>query len=111
MESTTNRGMTEGSGNQMSDEMESLRESFNKLRTDVADLFTHAMGFGRGGAEYARDYGTDAMEQLKGRFNDLRTRGADQMATFEHRIEEKPLQSAMIAFGVGFIVAKLLHRH
>jgi len=110
METSANRGMTEQGSGDMQQEMDSLKEGFNKLRTDVSDLFTHAFGVGRGGANYAREYGTDAIEQLKGRFEDLRTRGADQMQMFEHRIEENPLQSALIAFGVGFIVAKILGR-
>ena len=108
MEANMNRGMTGASSENMQQEMESLRAGFNKLRSDVAELFTHAFGFGRSGADYAREYGMDAMEQIKGRFNDLRARGADQMASFEHSIEEKPLQSALIAFGVGFLIAKLL---
>src|SRR4051812_15598799 len=110
MEANMNRGMTESdSGTHMRDEMESLKEGFNKLRTDVADLFTHAFGFGRSGAGVARDYGADAMETVKGRFNDYKARGAEQMQAFEHKVEENPLTSAMIAFGVGFIVAKMLH--
>jgi len=112
METSMNRGMTDtGSSDNMQQELESLRSGFNKLRGDVAELFTHAFGFGRSGADYAREYGMDAMEQLKGRFNDMRAQGADQMANFEHRVEEKPMQSVMIAFGVGFILAKILHRH
>jgi len=111
METSTNRGMTENAGSpNMQDEMESLRNGFNKLRTDVAELFSHAFGVGRGGVEYARDYGTDTMDSLKQRYSDLRQRGEEQMHALEHRVEENPMQSALIAFGVGFLVAKILHR-
>jgi len=108
---TVNRGMTEADPNaHMRDEMEHLKDSFNKLRNDVADLFSHALGFGRGGAEAARGLGMDAMETVKSRFNDLKSRGTDQMHMFEDRITQNPLRSAMIAFGAGFILAKLM-RH
>ncbi|MGA3066634.1 MAG: hypothetical protein ABSF29_07280 [Tepidisphaeraceae bacterium] len=50
------------------------------------------------------------MESLKDRVAQLRERGADSIATAEKKIKENPLSSTMIAFGVGFIVAKFLHR-
>src|SRR5690349_13316785 len=113
MEANMNRGMTESSGSSHAmDEMEQLKESFTKLRADVAELFSHAFGFGRGGAEMARDYGNDAMESVKQHFNDLRARGEDSMHSIEQKVQEKPLQSAMIAFGVGFLLAKMMgHKH
>ena len=110
---TTNRGMTETSGgSHMQEELDSLKDSFNKLRSDVTDLVSHAFGFGRGSAEMARNYGNDAMEGLKHRVNDIRARGEDQMHTIEQEVQEKPLTSAMIAFGVGFLIAKMMgHKH
>lgn len=109
METSTNRGMT-GSNAHMQEEIESLRSGFGKLRSDVAELFTHAFGLGKSGAEYAREHGGDTVEQLKHRYADFRRRGADQMTMVEHRIEENPLSSAMIAFGVGFVIARFMHR-
>jgi len=112
MEANMNRGMTEaGSSPQMQDELQSLKDGFNKLRSDVAELFGHAFGFGRSGAEMARDYGADTMEGLKNRFYELRDRGTVQMHSLEKKVEENPMSSAMIAFGVGFILAKMMHRH
>jgi len=113
METNTDRGMTEATGSShMQNELDSLKESFDKLRSDVTDLFTHAFGFGRGSAEMARDYGNDAMEALKQRVNDIRTRGQDQMHSLEQKVQEKPVASAMIALGVGFLLAKMMgHKH
>ena len=111
MEANMNRGMTQSDSSMHArDEMESLKQGLSKLRTDVAELFTHAFGFGRHGAEMARDYSTDAIENVKHRFDEFKSRGVERMHDFEHRVEANPLRSAMIAFGVGFIVAKLLHR-
>jgi len=108
MESSVNRGMTETT--HMAEELESLKKGFDQLRADVIDLFTHAFGVGRSGAEMARESAADAIENLKCRFNALRSRGADSMANVEHKIEENPMTSAMIAFGVGFILARMMHR-
>jgi len=109
MEANADRGMSESNVASPQDEIQSLKESFNKLRTDVADLFSHAFGFGRSGAGAARDYGMDALENVKSRFNDLRARGEDQVHAVEQKVQENPLASAMIAFGAGFIIAKLMH--
>jgi ElaB/YqjD/DUF883 family membrane-anchored ribosome-binding protein len=111
MDSNADRGMTETNvTNPVQNEIDSLKDAFNKLRTDVSELFTHAFGAGRHGASMARDYGMDTVEGVKQRFSDLRDRGAEQMHAFEHRVEEQPLKSAMIAFGAGFVMA-LLMRH
>jgi len=97
---------------QMNEEFESLKNSFNTLRSDVVNLFNHAFGVGKGGAGMARDYGNDAMEQLKNRVYDLRDRGAVQMHHVEKKVEENPMSAVMIAFGVGFMFAKIFgHRH
>jgi ElaB/YqjD/DUF883 family membrane-anchored ribosome-binding protein len=110
METNMNRGMTESDQPiAMQNEMDSLKESFNKLRSDVADLFSHAFGFSKSGAFMARDYGADAMENVKSRFNDLKSRGNEQMHAVEHHVVEHPMKDMLIAFGVGFIMAKLMH--
>ena len=57
-----------------------------------------------------RDSASDAMENLKSKLNDLKDRGADQVAGVGKKIEENPMAAAMIAFGAGFILAKLMRR-
>src|SRR5436309_7177140 len=110
MEANMNRGMTEtDSSVHMRDEVDCLKESFSNLRNDVAELFSHAFGFGKSGASVARDYGVDAMENVKARFNDFKARGTDQMHALEHKVQENPLTSAFVAFGVGFLLAKMMH--
>jgi len=103
------RGMTETS-EKMSDEMQQLKDGFSQLRADVVDLFSHAFGWGKSGASVARDSASEAMDSLKSKYADLKARGSDQLEDFEHKIEENPLASALIAFGVGFLVAKLFGR-
>ena len=78
MESNVNRGMTESTetSGHMQDELNNLKSSFNKLRSDVAELFTHGFGLGRDSMEMARGYGNDAMENLKERGIPFRLAGS-----------------------------------
>jgi ElaB/YqjD/DUF883 family membrane-anchored ribosome-binding protein len=94
----------------MAAEVDQLKDSFGQLRADVVNLFSHVFGLGRSGAEAARDSASDAMENLKSKLNDIKDRGSDQVASVGKKVEENPMASAMIAFGVGFLLAKMLHR-
>jgi ElaB/YqjD/DUF883 family membrane-anchored ribosome-binding protein len=94
----------------VSDEVDELKKSFTQLRADVVDLFGHVFGLGKSGAEAARGSASDAMENLKSKLNDLKDRGSDQVASVCKKVEENPMASAMIAFGVGFLLAKMMHR-
>ncbi len=111
METTRHRSNESATGSdRVSTEVDSLKESFGQLRSDVMDLLSHAFGIGRGGAEIAKDRASDAVQNLKGHISDLKSHGADGLTAIERKIEEKPLQSALIAFGVGYVLAKVLGR-
>lgn len=107
MDSSLNRGMTDGDQTpSLTDELANLKNSYSQLRKDVTNLFTQLVGARRGGADAARGSATDAMENLKTQLSDLKDKSADQMQFVQKRIEEHPVSSTLIAFGVGFIVAK-----
>lgn len=93
---------------QVNAELDGLKNSFAQLKHDMVDLFSRAFGLGRTSADAAKGQAADAMETLKHRLADLKERGSDQVAVVGKKIEENPLPSALIAFGVGFILAKLL---
>jgi ElaB/YqjD/DUF883 family membrane-anchored ribosome-binding protein len=99
-----------GKSDEMTNEIDALKGSLTQLRGDVVDLVSHAFGIGRGGAASAKESAGDAIEQLKARLSDLRSRGGEQVAAVERQIEEKPMQAAMVAFGIGFIAAMLFSR-
>jgi ElaB/YqjD/DUF883 family membrane-anchored ribosome-binding protein len=92
------------------DEVDNLKDDLQQLKADVVHLFSHAFGLGKTGMDAMSDNAADAMEHLKKRIEKLRQRGADSVAAAGKKIEDNPIQSALIAFGVGFIVAKLLRR-
>ena len=94
----------------MHTELEELKSGFAQLRSDVVNLFSHAMGFGRNGAQVAKESAAEQYESLKNRFADFKQRGAEQFGSVSKQVEEHPLGAAMIAFGIGFVFAKLMHR-
>lgn len=96
--------------NRTSGDVEHLRESFNQLRCDVMDLLGAAFGVGRSGMGAVKDQAAGAVEQLKGRMHELTDKGGEYVGTVGKKVEDNPIQSALIAFGVGFILAKLLSR-
>jgi ElaB/YqjD/DUF883 family membrane-anchored ribosome-binding protein len=94
----------------MHTEFEELKSGFSQLRSDVMNLVSHAMGFGRNGAGVAKESAAEQYENLKNRFADLKERGAYQLDAVSKQVEEHPLGAAMVAFGIGFVFAKLMHR-
>lgn len=98
------------SGERMASDVESIKSSFAQLRRDVVDLVSNALGLGRSGAEYAKGSAGTAVEALKTRLTDLKDRGADQVHVVEKKIEDNPIPAALIAFGIGFVIAKVLTR-
>lgn len=91
-----------------------LKASFNKLRGDLMTLVQDAMGVskdvGRAGVDAAKTEASVAYDTAKGKVEDLREKGNEQLEALSRKIEENPVASALIAVGVGFLVAKLLTR-
>ncbi|HEY7090945.1 MAG TPA: hypothetical protein VH518_22805 [Tepidisphaeraceae bacterium] len=111
MPSTAKRDVDEAaSSSGVSAELESVKEGFVQLRQDVIDLFSQAFGLGRSKAYAAKQSAADAVDSLKERLAGLKDRGAEQLETVEKKIEDNPLPAALIAFGVGFVLAKILTR-
>lgn len=94
----------------MSSDVESIKSSFADLRRDVGELLSSAFGLGKTGANAAKDGASDAFDSLKERFADLKDRGADKMSGLEKKIEDNPIAAALIALGVGYVIAKFLTR-
>ncbi len=112
MNTTTDINMDESthSSARVSEDMESVKQSFSQLRTDVMDLLSNAFGLGKSGAEFAKDGAESAVETLKTKLSDMKHKGAEGMESVEKKIGDNPLPAALIAFGVGFLVAKILTR-
>jgi ElaB/YqjD/DUF883 family membrane-anchored ribosome-binding protein len=95
-------------------DLEQLKANFGQLRRDVSQVLHDALGAGkssaRGGLDSAKDYAQTGVERVKDGYDDLKHRGQDQLDQLGQFVSEKPVASALIAFGVGFVLAKLMGR-
>lgn len=96
------------------DDIEALKKDLAALRKDIGAL-AKTVG------DQASASSDDTMDMLKEKIAALRTeiegaartaraRGAEGVASVERHIEEKPLQSMLIALGAGLLIGKLLDR-
>lgn len=93
-------------------EVQKLREDLAQLREDVSSLTQTLKDLGvqrtedlKGSAraEYQR-----RREQFREQVEGLRDRGRDALDEVEESIGEHPMSSLLAAFGLGFIIAKML---
>ena len=113
MQATRTRASNSNSsagGDKMSREIDAIKQGLGELRNDVTELLNHAVGVGKGGAEVAKERASDAMDRLKEKFSEMKDRGADSVNTVQRRIQQSPFRSVLIAFGAGYIFAKLSSR-
>jgi ElaB/YqjD/DUF883 family membrane-anchored ribosome-binding protein len=110
MESKTHHRTPETNVDRMTGDVDDIKSSFVQLRSDVVELFNNAFGLGKHGVGAAKDGAADAMEVLKERLDELKGKGVKKFESVERSIEDNPLPAALIAFGVGFVIAKLFSR-
>ena len=96
----------------LDEELQQLRSDFRTLQNDVGELTSLMRELGVERVNEARSSATDSLharrEQLRAQADALRGRGRHYTEEFEQLIGGHPESSLAIAFGVGFIVAKLL---
>jgi ElaB/YqjD/DUF883 family membrane-anchored ribosome-binding protein len=91
-------------------DVDALKKSLSQLRGDVTNLLSDAVDAGKVGAGVARNKAGEAVDGLKHRIGDLKDRGAKKAEDIEETIAEHPLAAALIAFGAGFLLAKMFSR-
>ena len=93
-------------------EFEELKTDFDKLRGDIAGLVDALRDAGMDRAAEAKaDLGEQysaQREKLRAALNRARARGDEAVDDLEQGIAEHPLSSLAMAFGLGFIIAKLI---
>lgn len=80
----------------MNKDLHELRAEVSSLRSDItniADTLKRLTG----------DAVTDATERSRAKTKETRR-------SLEHQVQERPLTSAVVALGIGFVLAKLLER-
>jgi hypothetical protein len=81
-------------------DLDAIRDDLDALKADLGGLLKHV----KSGAV---DGVSDEAKRLYGK---LAAQSGETLDTFARQVEEKPLASLLIAFGVGFIVSRIFSR-
>lgn len=87
-----------------------LSQSVSQLQTDVSTLLSRSFEAGKSGVDALRSQAHEAVDGIKNRVAHIREAGNESRRDIEERIERSPVSSVIIAMGIGFIVASILHR-
>jgi ElaB/YqjD/DUF883 family membrane-anchored ribosome-binding protein len=107
---TENAAHAADSNGNFAADIESLKKSFGQLRSELTNLVGNAFGAGKSGAGALREKAHDAVDGVKHGIGSLREKGSDSLQSIEDKIAERPLTTALIAFGVGYMLGKLFSR-
>ena len=101
-------------GKAVDTEMETLKADLAALKADLAKVTRQAGRTAGIGAEELGDKANEEISRLKTEVDRLMQlaseRGRGAVAAAEHKIEERPLTSVLVAFGVGLVIGKLIDR-
>ncbi|MBK6957028.1 MAG: DUF883 domain-containing protein [Nitrosomonas sp.] len=86
---------------EFSKEMEQLKKDLNSLRADIGSLVTSVKDLAGKQGDRVADLVQDTEKQVLDQ-----TKAAGE--SVEKYIEERPLTSALVAFGSGFVIGMLL---
>ena len=96
----------------LNEELETLKADMAKLRGDVGNLLDVLKALGLEKAGDAKASFDDELEKRREEIRDAlmgaRARGQQAQHAVEGEIADHPLSSVMAAFGMGFLIAKLL---
>ena len=88
------------STDRFSSDLETLKSSFSQMREDMTRILENTLGTGKSGAGMLKERASNAA-------TDLQDYSSESIEKFGQRIGERPLLSAAIALGIGFVLAKL----
>jgi len=91
-------------------DIDGLKTSFSQLRSDLTSLLNNAVGISKTGATAVKEQAAHAVDGVKHRLEGLKEKGVDSAEAIESKLSEHPLTTIVIAFGVGYVLGKLLSR-
>lgn len=103
--------MAEKSESKLNDELDTLKEDIAKLSRDVGSLLGVFKDLGAeqvdGAKESVDDEVTRRREEIRNSLLGIKARGESTAASIEEEVALNPMRSVLLAFGVGFVMAKL----
>ena len=94
------------------EELDVLKADIAQLRTDIANLTTAVKDVAsekvNATREDAQQRAQNAWDDIERRLNDVLDQGRETASGIEDKITEHPGGSVLTAFGLGFIIAKLM---
>jgi ElaB/YqjD/DUF883 family membrane-anchored ribosome-binding protein len=83
--------------------MDKVKDDFGKVKSGVADLAGSAADAARAGAK-------DAVDAVKDKAGDAQKYAEQQIEALVQCVKDRPVTSALVGVGIGFLLAKLLSR-
>jgi ElaB/YqjD/DUF883 family membrane-anchored ribosome-binding protein len=103
-----------GNDSAFASELETLRDSFTQLRSDVTQLIQNAVHTGQSGVVAVQDGAGKAVDSITGTvtdtLSDLKKQSMQSVKAVKKQIGAYPITTAAIALGAGFILAKFFSR-
>ena len=98
----------------LENELEKLRSDIAQLRADLSAVgeSVRKMSTDAVGATQAkvRSAAQDALDEFQSRLNEAKSQGQKAIHDLEREVTENPLTSLAVAFGIGFVLSKILDR-
>jgi ElaB/YqjD/DUF883 family membrane-anchored ribosome-binding protein len=95
-------------------DLETVKEDMAKLRSDIGELTQRLLEMGKSEVSSARNrvrsQARNLEREVRETLNETGERGWRTVESVEQLLAERPLVSVLGAFGLGFIVGKLLER-
>ena len=95
-------------------DLDGLKSELEQLRSDLGSLFEAVLDAGEGKADdvqsSVREELSERLETLRDSIAEIRERGEQAVETAQSTIEERPLLSVVVAFGIGLLAGKFIGR-
>jgi hypothetical protein len=91
-------------------ELDAIVSDLAALRRDFAKLTDHLKSGGIKGAKAARDAADHLGEEAERLYENLAEQGERSMKALGRQVEEQPIMSLLLAFGLGFVASRFLSR-
>lgn len=97
----------------LNDEVDNLKEDINRLSKDVSALLNALKQSGLDRADEARETFDKELErrreEIRRNMTEAKARGESAAASLEEEVTLHPMRSVLLAFGVGYVAAKLFN--